>query len=262
MKTYAFKRNQGGLTLVEVLASVTVAAAILAALSAPMAVGIINRRQGQDVTQATNLAQMEIESIRRNWQTAELIPGVSGQPPSMTKGQQNYDNNVVSVAWNQAAVGCVPGSPITVIPEVTADITYDAIDTTTTPGTPIKVLNNPSNISPNSGSITAGLNNVRIDANNDCAQDYWGQVVVSNIASANPTSGATYTAGMKRIVVRIFRKQSVLASLDYIPVNTRTSLYNASGIQKTALTNAAGAPVDVSFLDLPVVVLVADIARS
>jgi type II secretory pathway pseudopilin PulG len=261
MKTHAFKRNQSGLTLVEVLASVTVAAAILAALSAPMAVGIINRRQGQDVTQATNLAQMEIESIRRNWQSAALIPGVGGLAPTMTKGQQNYDNNVVSVAWNQApTAGCIPG-PITVIPEVTANITYDAIDTTTTPGTSIKVLNNPSNIPPNSSSITVGLNNVRIDANNDCTQDYWGQVLVSNIASANPTSG-TYTAGMKRVVVRIFRKQSVLANLDYVPVNTRTSLYNASGIQKTPLTTAAGAATDVSFLDLPVVVLVADIARS
>jgi type II secretory pathway pseudopilin PulG len=259
MKTDAFQRKKSGLTLVEVLASVTVAAAILAALSAPMAVGIINRRQGQDVTQATNLAQMEIESIRRNWQTATLIAGVNGQAPTITQGQQNYDNNVVSLAWNQAAPGCVVNT-LPAATSVTATITSDTTDTST--GTPIQVLNNPSNIPPNSGSITAGLSNVPIDANNDCVQDYWGQVIVSNIASANPTSGGTYTAGMKRVVVRIFRRQSVISALNYVPVNARVSLYNSSGIQQSALTTSTGTAVNVSFLDLPIVVLVADIARS
>jgi type II secretory pathway pseudopilin PulG len=258
MKSDSMRRKKSGLTLVEVLASVTVAAAILAALSAPMAVGIINRRQGQDVTQATNLAQLEIEAIRRSWQIpAPVAPAVAGQVSTTTLGQQNYDKNIVSVAWNPGGAGCIANTVPTPVP-VTADTTSDSTDAVTG----IKVLNNQANIPPNSSSITAALSNISIDADNDCDRDYWGQVMVSDIASSSPTGSGAATVGMKRIVVRIFRSQSNLAALNYVPVNARTSLYNASGIQKNNLTTAAGAAVSVSFLDLPVVVLVADIARS
>jgi type II secretory pathway pseudopilin PulG len=258
MKSDSMRRKKSGLTLVEVLASVTVAAAILAALSAPMAVGIINRRQGQDVTQATNLAQLEIEAIRRSWQIpAPVAPAVAGQASTTTLGQQNYDKNIVSVAWNPGGAGCVSTAVPTPVP-VAATPTSDSTDAVTG----IKVLNNQANIPPNSSAITAALSNIPIDADNDCNRDYWGQVMVSDIASSSPTGSGAATVGMKRIVVRIFRSQSNLAALDYVPVNARTSLYNASGIQKDKLTTAAGAAVSVSFLDLPVVVLVADIARS
>jgi type II secretory pathway pseudopilin PulG len=250
MKSAVLTRNKRGLTLVEVLASVTVAAAILAALSAPMAVGIINRRQGQDVTQATNLAQMEIEAIRNNWQNSALIAVPPGQTPTTTEGQQDYDNNNIRVVWNQAIAGaCVPGS-LPGATEVTAQITSDS-----PPLSAVQELSDQANIPPNSALITATLRNIPIDADNNCFQDYWGQVMVSNIASANPTAGGgAASTGAKRIVVRIFRRNSDLTTLNYVPVNARTSLYNSSGIQRTA----AG----ISFLDLPVVVLVADIARS
>jgi type II secretory pathway pseudopilin PulG len=253
MKSSVFMRKKGGLTLVEVLVSVTVAAAILAALSAPMAVGIINRRQGQDITQATNLAQMEIEGIRNKWQNPKLIDAAPSQVATLTEGQQGYDNNTIDVVWNQsqAATPCVPPATLPAPTTVTAEITTDSPSDAA-----VKQLSDQANIPPNSASITTNLRNIPIDADNNCVQDYWGQVMVSNVAGENPSAGgaAATASGAKRVIVRIFRRQSNLAALNYVPVNARTSLYNSSGIQR----DAAG----VSFLDLPVVVLVADIARS
>jgi type II secretory pathway pseudopilin PulG len=253
MKSFVFTRKKSGLTLVEVLVSVTVAAAILAALSAPMAVGIINRRQGQDITQATNLAQMEIEAIRNKWQDSRLVAVAAGQVPTLTQGQQDYDNNRVDIVWSQAqaVAPCPPSNVLPTPTTVTAGITSDSPASAA-----VQELSDQANIPPNSALITAALQNIPIDADNNCVQDYWGQVMVSNVASENPSAGgaASTVSGTKRIVVRIFRRQSNLAALNYTPVDARTSLYNSSGIQQTA----AG----VSFLNLPVVVLVADIARS
>jgi prepilin-type N-terminal cleavage/methylation domain-containing protein len=249
------KRNQHGLTLVEVLVSVSVAALLLSALSAPIAVGIINRRQGQDLTQATNIAQLQIESIRSGW-GLPAQDATSAYPKSV--GQSNYDNNQLLLAWKQPGAGCIANA----VPNAGfsgaynaagTNLVFDSTDNSTTP--PTNVLQNPASIAPNSNLIPAAVRAIPIDTNNDCVQDYWGQIMLANVASNTVTSGASSTSlGTKRVVIRIFRLQTNPTTLSYTPVNAQTPIYNGSGIP----TRTDG----TSYFQLPVVVLVADIARS
>lgn len=237
-------RSRRGLTLVEVLVSILVAATILGALSAPIAVGVVNRRQGQNLTLATNIAQAEMESIRGGWGNS----AASTVDSKRTRGQVDYDSNNINVAWSTASgTGCVP-NPGGTLNSVYTDGTLVANDVANA------LLSDPAQIAPNSATIPAAVRNLPIDTNADCIQDYWGQIIVGRPPAG--AGAATPLSFTKRVVVRIFRVQTDPsgATMNFIPVNPgRPQLYvTGRGFQQNG----------VSSWNLPLAVLIVDIPRS
>jgi type II secretory pathway pseudopilin PulG len=247
LKRLNIPRNRRALTLVEVLVSIMIAGTILGALSAPMAVGVINRRQGQNLTLATNVAQAEMESIRGGWGNS----AISAIDSKRTQGQVDYDSNNINVAWstaNVAGAGCVPN------PGATLNSVYPASSTLTANDTTNALLSDPAQVAPNSAAIPAVVDNMPIDVNGDCIQDYWGQIILGR-----PPSGAGATTPLsftKRVVVRIFRVQTDPdgATMNFIPVNP--------GKPQLYLTGRGNQQNGVSSWNLPLAVLIVDIPRS
>jgi Tfp pilus assembly protein PilV len=236
------RRNSTGLTLVEVLVSVTFTAVLVAGLSVPLSIGLINRQQGQNITEATNLAQAEMESIRGTW----LDPTPSAD---ITKsvGQSDYDDNNINVDWRapNATTPCVASNG-TFLTNVYAagSVILSRNDTVN------NLLSNPSQLTPNSAEIPNSVKNIAIDSNGDCKQDYWGQIIFGN---APDTIGTAPIARTKRVVIRIFRLQTDPSTLSYTPVNAArpTSFSQSSTVQN-------GVPI----MNLPLAVIVADIPRN
>jgi Tfp pilus assembly protein PilV len=236
------RRNSIGLTLVEVLVSVTFTAVLVAGLSVPLSIGLINRQQGQNITEATNLAQAEMESIRGTW----LDPTPSADV-TKSVGQSDYDNNSINVDWRapNATSPCIP-SDGTFLTNVYAagNVNLSRNDTVN------NLLSNPSLLAPNSAEIPAAVRNIAIDSNGDCQQDYWGQIIFGNAPDSTGTARIDRT---KRMVIRIFRLQTDPSTLNYTPVNAArpTSFAQSSTVQN-----------GVSIMNLPLAVIIADIPRS
>jgi Tfp pilus assembly protein PilV len=217
-------RSDSGLTLIEVLVSVTFAALLLSALTVPLAVGLINRSQSQKLTEATNLAQAQIEEIRSAWL----------DPANPTQAQQNFDGNKVRIMW-KSPDPC--GDRVAIVS--VGSLTFNA---TATNGD--KLLSDASQISPNDGKIDLTFKAIAIDKDGDCTQDYWGQIMLGNLPDNNETASLK---NVKRVVVRIFRLQDNPASLSNTPVNTaKLSTYS----QKPNAQNS-GAPLVVLVSDIP-----------
>jgi type II secretory pathway pseudopilin PulG len=246
LKRLNVPRNRRALTLVEVLVSIMIAGTILGALSAPMAVGVINRRQGQNLTLATNVAQAEMESIRGGWGNS----AISTTDSTRTQGQVDYDSNNINVAWSTTVgtAACVPN------PGATINSVYAAGSTMTANDAANALLSDPAQIAPNSAAIPAAVDNLPIDVNGDCIQDYWGQIILGR-----PPSGAgaiTPLGFTKRVVVRIFRVQTDPdgETMNFTPVNP--------GKPQLYLTGKANQQNGVSSWNLPLAVLIVDIPRS
>lgn len=233
-----YGRGEGGLTLLEVLVSVSFAAILLAVLAVPLSIGLVNRSQGKKITEATNLAQAQLEAIRTSWLDPNIIAG-----STTTQGQQDFDNNNINInAWNapNTSSPCVPsaGSPfVSAYAAANKDMNYS--DATKTP----KLLTDPTQVAPNDINIPLKLKAIAIDANGDCKQDYWGQIMLGNPPDA---TGSANLRDTKRVVVRIFRLQDNPTALSYTPVNVASpTRYSQSPNQQR----------------LPLAVLVTDISR-
>ena len=213
-----------GLTLIEVLVSVTFAALLLAALTIPLSIGLINRSQSQKLTEATNLAQAQIEEIRSTWM----------DPSSLIQAQQNFDSNKVRIIW-KSPDPCGDRTAITPVGSLT-------FNTTATNGD--KLLSDASQISPNDSKIDSTFKAIAIDADGNCTQDYWGQIMLGNLPDNDESASLK---DVKRVIVRIFRLQDNPTSLSNAPVNTaKLSTYS----QNPNAQNP-GAPLVVLIADIP-----------
>jgi Tfp pilus assembly protein PilV len=242
MKIPMYKRNSAGLTLVEVLVSVTFTAVLLAGLSVPLSIGLINRQQGQNITEATNIAQAEMERIRGTWlnSTASAVIGTS-------VGQSDFDNNNIKVDWRapNASAPCVVSAATTLTNVYTAgNVNLSRNDTVN------NLLSNPSLLAPSSVEIPIAVRSIAIDSNGDCRQDYWGQIIFGNAPDSTGTARIDRT---KRVVIRIFRLQTNPSTLTYTPVNAARPTNFA---QSSTMQNG------VSIMNLPLAVVIADIPRS
>jgi type II secretory pathway pseudopilin PulG len=218
------ERSDGGLTLIEVLVSVTFAALLLSALTVPLTVGLINRSQSQKLTEATNLAQAQIEEIRSTWL----------DPSNPTQSQQNFDGNKVRIAW-KSPNPCGDRTALTAVSLLTSN-------TTATNGD--KLLSDASQIFPNDSKIDLTFKAIAIDKDGDCTQDYWGQIMLGNLPD---DEGKASLKDVKRVVVRIFRLQDNPAILSNTPVNTaKLSTYSQRPNEQNP-----GAPLVVLVSDIP-----------
>jgi Tfp pilus assembly protein PilV len=236
------RRNSIGLTLVEVLVSVTFTSVLLAGLSVPLSIGLINRRQGQNLTEATNLAQAEMESIRGTW-----LDPTSSADITKSVGQSDFDSNTINVAWRapNATNPCIPGVATTLTN------VYPAGSTTLSRNDTVNsLLSDPSLLTPNSSEIPNTVKNIAIDSNGDCKQDYWGQIIFGNAPDSTGTAPIVRT---KRVVIRVFRLQTNPNNFSYTPVNA---------VRPTGYSQSASLQNGVSIMNLPSAIVIADIPRS
>jgi hypothetical protein len=208
----------------------------------PLSIGLINRQQGQNITEATNLAQAQIESIRGKW-----LNSVSSATIGTSFGQSDFDNNNIKVDWRapNASAPCAPSAATTL------DNVYAAGNVALSRSDTVKnLLSNPSLLAPDSAQIPASVRNIAIDSNGDCKQDYWGQIIFGN---APDSTGNARIDRTKRVVVRIFRLQTDPSTLNYTPVNAArpTNFAQSSTVQN-----------GVSIMNLPLAVVTTDIPRS
>jgi type II secretory pathway pseudopilin PulG len=69
------KRLSQGFALLEVIVSVVVGTLVLAFLVRPLSAALINRLQSDQIAQATELAQEQVELVQRTWRTdTSLLP--------------------------------------------------------------------------------------------------------------------------------------------------------------------------------------------
>jgi type II secretory pathway pseudopilin PulG len=240
------KRKAKGLTLIEVLVSIAFAAILLSALSVPLAMGLINRIQGRKLTEATNLAQAQVEAIRASWSVPTPVIAGTATP---TIGQQNFDNNRINISWNTLnATQACPPTPVgekTIYAATNKDLNYS--DATKSP----KLLTDPYLVAPNNVNIPSVVKAIEIDAdgkpdlNGKCTQDYWGQIMFGNAPDDNTGVALKDT---KRVVVRIFTLEEDPKALNIALASTvKLSAYSLNPNQQN--------------LGLPLVVLIADIPR-
>jgi type II secretory pathway pseudopilin PulG len=240
------KRKAKGLTLIEVLVSIAFAAILLSALSVPLAMGLINRIQGRKLTEATNLAQAQVEAIRASWSVPTPVIAGTATP---TIGQQNFDNNRINISWNTLnATQACPPTPVgekTIYAATNKDLNYS--DATKSP----KLLTDPYLVAPNNVNIPSVVKAIEIDAdgkpdlNGKCTQDYWGQIMFGNAPDDNTGVALKDT---KRVVVRIFTLEEDPKALNIALAPTvKLSAYSLNPNQQN--------------LGLPLVVLIADIPR-
>jgi hypothetical protein len=228
-----------------VLVSIAFAAILLSALSVPLAIGLINRIQGRKLTEATNLAQSQVEAIRASWSVPTPVLAGTATP---TIGQQNFDNNTINIPWNtlNASQTCPP-TPVgvkTIYAATNKDLNYS--DATKSP----KLLTDPSLVSPNDVNIPSVVKAIEIDADGKpdlsgkCTQDYWGQIMFGN---PDDNTGIALK-DTKRVVVRIFDLKEDPKSLNI-------------ALAPTAKLSTYSLNPDPQNLGLPLVVLVSDIPR-
>jgi type II secretory pathway pseudopilin PulG len=207
-----------------VLVSVAFAALLLAALTVPLSIGLINRSQSQKLTEATNLAQAQIEEIRSTWM----------DPSNPTQAQQNFDSNKVQIIW-KSPDPCGDRTAITPVSLLTFNATAVNGD---------KLLSDASQITPNDSKIDPTFKAIAIDADGNCTQDYWGQIMLGNLPDNNETASLK---DVKRVIVRIFRLQDNPTSLGNAPVNTaKINTYSQNPNQQSP-----GAPLVVLVSDIP-----------
>lgn len=179
-------RKRAGVTLIEVLISAVIAALLLSSLASFFAISMIKRGQTGRIGQAVQLAESQVNEVRRFW------GGFDDQ------GNSFFDEQAMVFAWN--------------------DDYYPTVGTTNN-GPDYKELSEPSAVAPNARQIPEFLRAMPVDINGDGQADFLAQVFVGQPPDAPQGE-------LKRLVVRIFDKFAPIEDLDKTPVVPLRPLIN------------------------------------
>jgi prepilin-type N-terminal cleavage/methylation domain-containing protein len=145
-------RRPQGLTLIEVLVSAVIAALLLSSLASFFALAGVKRLQSQRLSEATQLAESQINEVTRFWETfAE-------------DGESYFDKQALVFAWSDEY-----------FPEVPTISNYRS-----------QVLKDPSAIPANAPAIPEALRIIPVDTDGDNQADFLAQVFVGNTPDAEP----------------------------------------------------------------------------
>lgn len=73
----ATKRTRHGITLVEVLVAMVILALFMVTLAPMLSASVLLRRQQELIAESTNLAQLEVEEVRRSWAILDAQGGTT-----------------------------------------------------------------------------------------------------------------------------------------------------------------------------------------
>jgi len=251
-------RSTQGVTLLEVLIAVVVLSVFLVGLAPMLAGSIVLRKQNSLVSEATQLAQLELEDIRRYWSALPRI-GSNSIPLNFNLGQIPLFGEVSSTCAPMVAV-LNPISPAFTNPEAVA-----ANNTNVRNYAILEDLDSEAGTSCNVKSASSSTNSAK--KIRFVAQIFYSQAPTSN-CDANPTSfnrsadSSTYGSVatnptlicIRRVVVRVYQAAPSQTCTYAAPVNCLPSAPST----QTSRPGFGTSTRDLNF-SAPLVTLVADI---
>jgi type II secretory pathway pseudopilin PulG len=240
------QRNQNGLTLIEALVSVVIAGLSLTALVIPMTSAALLQKQEKALDEASNLARLQMESIRSQWST----PG--GYYAGSTITNNNGTAVTVSVdptSWPNTANPVdisMLGFAGTSLQELTSNVvsTTPTVITATVTTTCIAAANcAAANLT--GFAFRQGINFPIPRATSGLSKDYIGQILVG--ATPNVTGDKA-----RRVAIRIFAANR--SSTGVLTIASTTAARTKS------LSTTNGSTVNTNMNTGALAILVTDIA--
>jgi len=252
------QRNQNGLTLIEALVSVVIAGISLTALVIPMTSAALLQKQEKALDEASNLARLQMESIRSQWSKADGYYFGSTGSTGSTVTNNNGTSVRVSVdptSWpnttNRVDLTML-GSAGTGLKELTAETNKDwvSISPTAVTSTVTTTCISAANCAAAalfSSTLTAppqGINFPIPRATSGLSRDYIGQIIVG------ATPGVTGDKA-RRVAIRIFTANNNAGTL---------TIASTSATRTKSLSSTDGNSVNARMNTGALAILVTDIA--
>jgi type II secretory pathway pseudopilin PulG len=239
------QRNQNGLTLIEALVSVVIAGISLTALVIPMTSAALLQKQEKALDEASNLARLQMESIRSQWSTA------AGYYAGSTVTNNNGTAVTVSVdptSWPNTANAVnitMLSSSGTSLQELTQNVvsTAPTVVTATVTTTCITAANcAAANLT--GFTFRQGVNFPIPRATSGLSKDYIGQILVGT--TPNVTGDKA-----RRVAIRIFAANNNAGTL---------TIASTTAARTKSLSTTDGNTVNTSMNTGALAILVTDIA--
>ena len=239
------QRNGQGLTLIEALVSVVIAGISLTALVIPMTSATLLQSQEKTLNEASNLARLQMESIRSQWSTADgyyansTVTNNNGTAVRVNVEPTSWPNTANTVTLNML------GSSGTSLQELTQNlvsITPTVITSTVT--TTCITANNCVASNLTGFTNRQGVNFPIPKATSGLSRDYIGQIMVG------ATPGVTGDKA-RRVAIRIFAANNNAGVL---------TIASTSAARTKSLISSDGSTTATSVNTGALAILVTDIA--
>ena len=239
------QRNQNGLTLIEALVSVVIAGISLTALVIPMTSAALLQKQEKALDEASNLARLQMESIRSQWSTAagyyagSTVTNNNGTSVRVSVDPTSWPNTTNAV--NLTMLGSA-GTDLQELTQNLVSITPTSINSTVTT-TCISAANcAAANLT--GFTFRQGINFPIPRATSGLSRDYVGQIIVG------ATPGVTGDKA-RRVAIRIFTANNNAGTL---------TIASTSATRTKSLSSTDGNSVNARMNTGALAILVTDIA--
>jgi type II secretory pathway pseudopilin PulG len=246
------RRNQNGLTLIEALVSVVIAGISLTALVIPMTSAALLQKQEKALDEASNLARLQMESIRSQWSTAagyyagSTITNNNGTAVTVSVDPTSWPNtaNAVNITMLNSAgtsLSSLSDNVVTIQPTITSTTTPTISATVTS--TCIAAANCAA-ADLTGYAFIRGINFPIPRATSGLSRDYIGQMIVG--ATPNVTGDKA-----RRVAIRIFAANNNAGTL---------TIASTTAARTKSLSTTDGNTVNTSMNTGALAILVTDIA--
>jgi type II secretory pathway pseudopilin PulG len=239
------QRNQRGLTLIEALVSVVIAGISLTALVIPMTSAALLQKQEKALDEASNLARLQMESIRSQWSAAggyyagTTVTNNNGTAVSVSVDPTSWPNtaNPVNITMLNSA-----GTSLQELTQNVVSTAPTVINATVT--TTCIAAANCAAANLTGFTFRQGINFPIPRATSGLSKDYIGQIIVG--ATPNVTGDKS-----RRVAIRIFAANNNAGAL---------TIASTTAARTKSISSADGNAVNNSATTGALAILVTDIA--
>ncbi len=239
------QRNQNGLTLIEALVSVVIAGISLTALVIPMTSAALLQKQEKALDEASNLARLQMESIRSQWSTAggyyagSTVTNNNGTAVTVSVDPTSWPNtanavNITMLSSSGTSLSSLSENVVSTTPTVvTATVTTACIAAANCAAANLTGFTSRQGVNFPIPRATSGL-----------SKDYIGQIIVG--ATPNVTGDKA-----RRVAIRIFAANNNAGTL---------TIASTTAARTKSLSTTDGNTVNTSMNTGALAILVTDIA--
>jgi type II secretory pathway pseudopilin PulG len=239
------QRNQNGLTLIEALVSVVIAGISLTALVIPMTSAALLQKQEKALDEASNLARLQMESIRSQWSTAagyyagSTVTNNNGTAVTVSVDPTSWPNtaNAVNITMLSSS-----GTSLSSLSENVVSTTPTVVTATVT--TTCITAANCAAANLTGFTFRQGVNFPIPRATSGLSKDYIGQIIIG--ATPNVTGDKA-----RRVAIRIFAANNNAGTL---------TISSTTAARTKSLSTTNGNTVNTNMNTGALAILVTDIA--
>jgi type II secretory pathway pseudopilin PulG len=239
------QRNQNGLTLIEALVSVVIAGISLTALVIPMTSAALLQKQEKALDEASNLARLQMESIRSQWSTAagyyagSTVTNNNGTAVTVSVDPTSWPNtaNAVNITMLSSS-----GTSLSSLSENVVSTTPTVVTATVTAACITAANCAAANLT--GFTFRQGVNFPIPRATSGLSKDYIGQIIVG--ATPNVTGDKA-----RRVAIRIFAANNNAGTL---------TIASTTAARTKSLSTTNGNTVNTNMNTGALAILVTDIA--